>query len=349
MISYALYKNTPKSSQIWYCKVEGRNLTISYGTSYGKQQTIEDTYPSPEDALKAAKQKRDKKVNREGYSEDPTAIAPSMPMLSHEYSKYGMHLPEHVFIQPKLNGFRCVGNKEVLLSRKNLVWSSVPHILEEIRKLNCDLPYPLDGELYADGFTFEELQSIVMRDHPHRKMGMIEYHIFDIQSEGTYKNRLTYLNELIPKNHQYLKVVPTVQATTDQIANHLDSAVSAGFEGIMVKDPNGRYEHNTRSTSTQKLKPSFCESFKVVDIVTSEQGREKGRAIAVCITDQGKPFRCRLAYDNYMAEWIYKNRHKYAKSYAIVDFKGYTSDGYPRESRCRQLVQGTLPKKKGRK
>ena len=340
-----LYKNTAKSSRMWSCETSGSSLCVTWGDTYGKQTTVEDVFPSNSEAEKEALRRINKKKDREGYSEDPRAKAPLLPMLSHKYGEYGYQLPSEVLVQPKLDGYRCVGNKSMLLSRKNTIFNSVPHILERIKKLpeNAEL----DGELYIPGLPFQEISKVVMRDHPHRKMGLVEFHIFDVQRKGPYTARLEYLDWLIPDNEQYLKKVPTETKTTDELHATLLASVAAGYEGIMVKDPRGVYEYDTRSTTTQKMKPHMAGRFKVVGFKTSEQGREKGRAIALCETEDGQEFPCRLAYDDYMARHIWKNRDSYRRAYAVVDFAGYFASGLPRQPRCRQLVQGAMPKSKG--
>ena len=104
-----------------------------------------------------------------------------------------------VLVQPKLDGIRCKINLESLLmttSEENPIYS-IPHIKESIEKArNIFLKYDiteLDGELYSNDMTFEEICSAVLRDEPVEEGKKIEYHIFDfLTKDNTRSNAARY-------------------------------------------------------------------------------------------------------------------------------------------------------------
>ena len=65
------------------------------------------------------------------------------------------------YVQPKLDGVRCVAVYPDLFSRHGNPFPTLSHIKEELLKNTEHLI--LDGELYSENFNFEKIISLVKK------------------------------------------------------------------------------------------------------------------------------------------------------------------------------------------
>ena len=71
------------------------------------------------------------------------------PMLAYKVDKKPVDWSEKVYIQPKLDGVRCVISKDGAWSRTGKPWLNIDHILENLKPFFKQHPdIILDGELY---------------------------------------------------------------------------------------------------------------------------------------------------------------------------------------------------------
>ena len=96
------------------------------------------------------------------------------PMLAYPVSKKPIDYSKPVFMQPKLDGVRCLiqydkTNGVKAYSRTGKEWKNIDHILEELHTFFCYNPTViLDGELYNHDFkdNFEDIISMVRKTKP---------------------------------------------------------------------------------------------------------------------------------------------------------------------------------------
>ena len=113
------------------------------------------------------------------------------------------------FIQPKLDGVRCIIRKDGAFSRNGKSFKNVEHILEELKPLLDYAPeLILDGELYNHDLKedFNKIISLVRKtkritDKDRREsQRLIQFHnydIFDINRQGlTYNERFELIGHL---------------------------------------------------------------------------------------------------------------------------------------------------------
>ena len=84
------------------------------------------------------------------------------PMLAHQYSNKKSEIKFPCYVQPKLDGVRCVIVRNKLYSRNGNIFPSLPHIEEELKKYN-KYNLILDGELYTDDINFEKIVGLVKK------------------------------------------------------------------------------------------------------------------------------------------------------------------------------------------
>ena len=200
-------------------------------------------------------------------------------------------------VQPKLDGVRCRAvwadelNSYVLLSSTQHQIVSVPHIVAALNK--SGLTTELDGELYCHGMSFEDIYSRTARTvNEHLDGEAIEFHIFDIITEGSQLARMTWLYAHVFE--QPLVAVPfKLCSDLDEIMNHYVQILNKGFEGIIVRHIDAPYKR-ARSTFMMKFKPKKEDYYNVLGSVeeVDKYGKPKGSLGAlICAGNDGTEFR----------------------------------------------------------
>ena len=155
------------------------------------------------------------------------------------------------FVQPKLDGLRCVsyatrsagGNDTVpavaLQSRTGAFFTGLPHIAAALRPYLSQHPsVVIDGELYTDQMPFEELAGLIKKkkitDSDVERLKKVKYHVYDIydrvQSDMPYSERLGVLAAAVRRcgcvaNDTHANRVLRSAATTTVVATEETAAV----------------------------------------------------------------------------------------------------------------------------
>ncbi len=165
-----------------------------------------------------------------------------------------------VLATPKLDGIRCLMVEGVAMSR---TMKPIPNhfVQEQLKGLNG-----LDGELMLDGDFNAVSSGIMSRDGEPDFV----YHVFDSFIMGAgYKDRIDNMewDELHPR----IRVLMPVQINNEEkLEAYLDKCVNEGYEGVMLRKPNGKYKHG-RSTVKEgillKVKRFFDDEATLVEII----------------------------------------------------------------------------------
>ncbi len=354
-------KNSSGKIQFWDIKVlpnpdhsVGYDIYVDHGHVHGKTQTSLDTIfegknigkaneTTPEQqAVAEAESKWQKQIDRKGYKEDLTKLdvderPGAEPMLAHRYDKYPDKITLPCFLQPKLDGHRCIAvvkeGKCQLFSRQRKPITGLPHIVASVESLaasqyKSDIIF--DGELYNHAYkdNFEDLTGFIRSQEPKEGCEAVQYHIYDVVMEdASYLNRLRFLNSLFYSD--YCKQVETTQITNpEEILVHFKRHLSEGFEGAILRNLKGLYV-GKRSYDLQKVKEFVDDEF-VITGVEEGRGSMKGHAIFVCNTKEGKSFKAKLKGPMEDLKIIFDSGPKYIGKFVTVQFQEYTKDGIPR-------------------
>ena len=187
------------------------------------------------------------------------------PMLAYPVSDKPINYDNDIFMQPKLDGVRCVIQYEngnvTAYSRTGKEWKNIDHILFNLApwfKLNPNVI--LDGELYNHDFKddFEQIISMVRKTKPtdedrSKSAKNVQFHCYDIIDETkTFEERKTFITQAVPRNY-CIKHVPTVYCASDDDAKAFHkSNLSTGYEGSILRT-NDVYKCG-RSWSLRKFK-----------------------------------------------------------------------------------------------
>jgi ATP-dependent DNA ligase len=222
-------------------------------------------------------------------------------MLAHKVNDKKIDFSEPVFIQPKLDGVRCIFTKDGAYSRTGKQFHNLRHIelmLEKFFKVQPNAV--LDGELYNHALRndFEQIISLVRKQKPtdedrRNAQHLIQYHVYDIIAEGpSYEDRLNWLlssrylwcNAVIPvETHKVNKY--------EEAANmHYDGFLKQGYEGSILR-LNGPYEQK-RSYNLQKFKDFSDDEATIVGYEAGKGKRTGTLGKFFMMDDQGVEFGC---------------------------------------------------------
>lgn len=255
------------------------------------------------------------------------------PMLAHDYNKRGKSIHFPCYIQPKLDGTRSVAIPgRGLFSRNRKSYPHLEHIVEEINKLPPSIL--LDGELYSDTLTFQEIVGLVKKEtltaEEEKKQLQIKYHVYDMIDNGSFQERFMNLQLLFRRNRfSHLVFVTTERCENERMMKEKHTEyVQQGYEGIMLRNADGVYSNN-RSAHLQKYKEFMDDEYKVIGYEQG-QGLEEGCVIWVCETSDGKPFNCRPRGSREDRQEMYLHGDDYVGKNLTVRYQELTDDGKPR-------------------
>ena len=184
------------------------------------------------------------------------------PMLAYPVSDKPINYNDKIFMQPKLDGVRCViqyDNSEVkAYSRTGKEWKNIDHILFNLKPWFILNPHViLDGELYNHDLKddFETIISLVRRQKPDdidmlESADLVQFHCYDIIDETkTFEERKTFITQAVPRNH-CIHHVSTLYCASDYDAKEMHKVnLECGFEGSILRT-NDTYackrSHNLR-------------------------------------------------------------------------------------------------------
>jgi DNA ligase 1 len=206
------------------------------------------------------------------------------PMLAYKVDKKPVNWSEKVFMQPKLDGVRCVISKAGAFSRTGKPWLNIDHILSSLVPVFREYPdLILDGELYNHELKndFEKIISLVRKTKPTasdrvESCDLVQFHCYDYitpDNSDVFEKRMKFLSTAALYSY-CVKYVPTHYVATRDLANAIhEDWLDAGYEGSILR-LNGVYECK-RSYNLQKFKDFHDTEATIVGYVPG-QGKFTG-------------------------------------------------------------------------
>ena len=355
-----LYKITAAGKvQQWCIKTEGNVIITSEGLQDGKKKehrvTITDQKRSTSLAAQADSEAgskwRDKKktyfesvAEARGAGTNLTQGGYS-PMLAHEFSKYAHKITFPCYVQPKVDGIRCISRKvdgEVgLFSRKGLPINNMPHIVSSLGRVMEDGEI-WDGELYKHGQDFNELSGTIRGAD--KDTSNIDYVVYDFPRVGrlnetsSYRERLNWIHGLTPTGTPIsattqiannVKLLATGFATSiDQVDGAHDEFVGYGYEGAIVRDMESRYE-NKRSQTLLKYKKFEDAEFPIIGFAEG-RGKLEGCIGAFELAGPTYTFWAKLKAPEAELRRLFNHPAEFLNKHLTVLFQGRSAVGVPR-------------------
>ena len=264
------------------------------------------------------------------------------PMLAYPVSAKPIDYSKPTFIQPKLDGVRCViqyeplRNRVVAYSRTGKEWKNIDHILKELKTFFAKHPNViLDGELYNHDLKddFEKIISLVRKTKPtdeHRleSKEMVQFHCYDtIMEHMPFEAR----NEFIRKNVLFshcIKYVKTSPCSSEVFAKQLHKVnLYEGYEGSIVRT-NDIYQCK-RSHNLRKFK-DFQDAEAYIVGYEEGKGKRQGTLGKFLMQDEeGNQFGCPPGKGYTYADMtiMLNNIHKYMGQRATFTYFERTKAG----------------------
>lgn len=323
--------------------------TIYSGKNIGKKNAT----TTKEQAFLEAKYKWEKQ-KKKGYCETESEASAGkvdkiieggiLPMLAHTYEKQGDKIIFPCYVQPKLDGHRCIAivknGKCTLWTRTRKKITSVPHIISELEEKIKDWKtqsFILDGELYNHDFKndFEHISHLVRQEEPDPNHKDVQYHVYDLVEPVIFSSRYTCLVEFTKGLDQInitesIKLVQTEYIKQqEEIKKYFKQFLNKGYEGIMLRNVNGPYE-NKRSVHLQKVKEFEDAEFPIVGFKEGK-GKLRGHIGAfTCELDSGETFDVKMSGETERLKDFFKDHSLWKGKKLTVQFQGYSKYNIPR-------------------
>lgn len=190
----------------------------------------------------------------------------------------------------KLNGFRATYIDGKLISRQGFEYKGFDHIIDQIKILNGEHNFVLDGELIRrnidglpDNENFRETASIINSDAV-PKLG-VDFVLFDIlpleefsngQSKDSYFKRRDFLEAYVQESYglfgvnSFLNIAKEYYRGSDQsmIEYYLNIVDNLGLEGLMLsKDACYQCKRNSNLIKIKSFKHS---DLRIVDVLEGD-------------------------------------------------------------------------------
>jgi DNA ligase-1 len=284
------------------------------------------------------------------------------PMLADKFTTGKTVLKFPVYLQPKLDGIRClvyrhpVTDELVFQSRSNTQFDAPKHISDCVEMMWQFFREPknlvLDGELYCHGMDFRTITSAVRRgstEHP--KLKMIQYHMYDCFYAGAAnvaQNKIPYAerygilqlgyNSAMEEDEE--RFGTAIQLVETKIAKSLDAIQKAHthytemdppYEGVMIRSRDGVYKQNNRSKDLLKFKSFEDEEFIVVGHHEGT-GDHTGTPIWECRSKvcPDKIFSVTMKGTIESRKEMFKNVKSYYGKELTVQYQEISDEGIPR-------------------
>ncbi len=335
-----LYKRAANGTiQFWSIDTDGEQIIIKFGKLGGQTQTVNEDVPYGKggrdlaDQIESRINSRIKRKLDMGYLDTLDKVKAQKKVLN----QLGLPLPmlaqkikdvknidyRNSFIQYKYDGHRCLitkrDGKMIAYSRAGSLIETIPEILASI---DIEEGVILDGELYLHGKMLNQIGSLIKRYQEGTKQ--LVYHCYDVMLAVEYELRYKFISAL-PQNERFIIAPTWANISESDIPQLLDDSIAAGYEGLILRQPDYSYEDNKRSKGLVKIKRFDDDEFEIVGI---NQSRD-GWAILVCVTKDGNKFEASAPGTFTEKYHVWNNKEKYIGRKVTIKYPNYTEYGIP--------------------
>ena len=232
------------------------------------------------------------------------------PMLAYPVSDKPIDYSKPTFIQPKLDGVRCViqynegygvnGDYGVkAYSRTGKEWKNIDHILKELIPFFAEHPNViLDGELYNHDLrdNFEKIISLVRKTKPTpedraESAEMVQFHCYDtIMEHMPYHDRALFLVSNLEVSNSIKFLKPIGVDCEERAQLYHKNNLGAGYEGSIVR-LNDVYQCK-RSHNLRKFKDFHDAEATIIGYLDGKGKREGTLGKFMMQDDDGNEFGC---------------------------------------------------------
>ena len=223
------------------------------------------------------------------------------PMLAHKFDGNRVDWSQRVYIQPKLDGVRCLFTKDGAFSRTGKQFMNLAHIELALTSFFKDNPdVILDGELYNHKLKrdFEKIISLVRKQKPTADdrldaQHLVQFHVYDYFDGVMYDSYKTRMQQLVTSDiyDAQIKYVPAKLVDSYNYARKLHQEfLDQGYEGSIIR-LDGLYKHG-RSYDLMKFKDFSDTEATIIGYETGKGKREGTLGKFIMQDDDGNKFGC---------------------------------------------------------
>jgi DNA ligase-1 len=227
------------------------------------------------------------------------------PMLAYPVSDKPINYNDKVFMQPKLDGVRCLiqydKGKVTAYSRTGKEWKNILHITSSLEKwFKSNQTTVLDGELYNHDLRddFETIISLVRRQTPDdidmiESRDLVQFHCYDIIHPDKFKfeDRTRFVKWCVGQSSPYVHVVSTIRIPTEvQAKDYHQDNLNQGYEGSILRT-NDEYQCK-RSHSLRKFKDFSDAEATIIGYLDGKGKRTGTLGKFIMQDDEGIEFGC---------------------------------------------------------
>jgi ATP-dependent DNA ligase len=260
-------------------------------------------------------------------------------MLAYKVNKKPVDWSEKVFIQPKLDGVRCIFTKDGAYSRTGKEFKNLAHIKYDLTDFFRKYPdIVLDGELYNHALKndFEKIISLVRKQKPTDQdardaQHLVQYHVYDathdMLHDVDYEHRFNWLTRYLPIAATMTLIKNTIVNSYDEAKMLHDAHLAQGYEGSMLR-LNKKYEHK-RSYNLQKFKDFSDDEATIIGYEAGKGKRAGTLGKFYMQDDEGNQFGCPpgKGYSYKDLAFMLKNIHDYIGQRATFTYFQRTQAG----------------------
>ena len=252
------------------------------------------------------------------------------PMLAHTIENKRSSVVFPGYVQPKLDGVRCLLTDDGFYSRNGKKILGVPELEKLTVKAFSNIP--LDGELYSADMTFQQIIASVRRTKNIKEDLCIKYHVYDLANNEQFVHRhikltATYMSVLTP----CIVLVPTHKVLSWQdLENRMEQFVSEGYEGLMYRHPNSFYQFGKRSKFLLKHKHMKTEDVMCVGYKEGK-GKYEGMLGALeCTCANGSVVWVGTGFDDEQRNLYWYQREDHVGKMLTIKYQEKTDGGVSR-------------------
>ena len=280
-----------------------------------------------------------------------------LPMLAKVYDNGNNKLfkkTDYYYGQWKINGLRCfISAKENqgdmfrpisldFQSREGTHWKTLTNLEDYLLEiLPKDLLYEmvnndfiLDGELYLPGHTVNEIDHFV-KDASCKENKYIQYWCYDIAIQetiqksrfivrdmmiGNFIKGINFIEDHLNNKNRFI-ALPTYLITNDSDAiSCRDKFIDLGFEGLIMRNPDKKYQYGTRNLSMIKFKKSTDGKFVIKDIYPESAKRPDVPIFLLQNDINNAEFEVHLGGTMEYQAFVLKNKENYIGELMYVEY-----------------------------
>ena len=236
-------------------------------------------------------------------------------------TKYDGKVSFPVFVEPKIDGVRCLIKNKIAKSRTGKVFQNMDLIISQL-----DPKFIWDGELYIKDSSFAQVSGLLRQKCALKsKVEKLEFHVFDVKINKLYSERRQIITENIIESKNIKIVSSFIVNSEKEILEFHKLFTSQNYEGTVIKQKDNVYTYG-RSDQVQKLKDTFDSEFEIIGFTPDENGL----VVWVCENDN-IPFSVRPKGTDSERKTFYQNGKDYIGKYLTVQYKEIGSGNVPRE------------------